>query len=145
MSTLVVEELITSLDQEITLQKSIQIVTIRPWIYSHNNPVGTFSFNIYGTSGLVRSFSFSNSELKTQSGVTEDYFHSYFSIQMAPFLLTRGVYTIKLEHFGYTYNANSFLGWCKDILPIGKTYGTAENYTDNPFSFNIIEYKPREI
>jgi len=144
VSKLIVEELITVLEQEITLQKAIQIVTIRPWLYSHNNPAGTFSFNIYNTSGLVRSFSFTNNDLKTQSNLTEAYFHTYFSIQMASFSLPRGVYTIKLEHFGYTYDANSFLGWCKDVNPIGKVYGEPENYTANPFSFTIIEYKSRE-
>lgn len=144
MSTLIVEELHTFLEQEIILSKSINVATVRPWLYFHNTPAGTFYFNIYGFSGLVKSFSFSSMDVKTQSNLTKDYFHSYFSIQMTPFLLNRGTYTIKLEHFGYTYNANSFMGWCKDVLPYGKTYGSTDDYTGNPFSFTIIEYKARE-
>lgn len=144
MSTLIVEELHTVLEQEIINHKQITVATIRPWLYFHNNPVGTFYFNIYGTDGLVRSFSFSCSDVKTSSSLTQPYFHSYFSIEMTPFVLNRGTYTIKLEHSGYLYNANSFMGWCKDLLPIGQTYGSTEDYTGNPFSFTIIEYKPRE-
>jgi hypothetical protein len=144
VSTLIVEELHTFLDQEIVVSKAITVATIRPWLYFHNNPSGTFYFNIYKSNSLVRSFSFNTNEVKNESSLTEAYFHSYFSIQMTPFVLNRGTYNIKLEHFGYTYNENSFMGWCKDLHPYGEVYGTTEDYTGNPFSFTIIEYKARE-
>jgi hypothetical protein len=145
VSTLIVEELITDLEQEIKVTHGIQVATIRPWVYFHNNPAGTFYFNIYGTSGLVKSFSFNYLDVKTASGLTEAYFHSHYAISMTPFLLPRGTYTIKFEHSGYTYDTNSFVGWCKDVFHFGRTYGDAENYTENPYSFTIIEYKAREI
>jgi hypothetical protein len=63
---------------------------------------------------------------------------------MTPFILPRGTYELVLSHSGYTYNTNSFLGWCKDLEPNGETYGDIENYTSNPYSFTLIEYRERE-
>lgn len=144
MSTLILEELETILDQEINIKTQLNVATIRPHLYFHNNPAGTFYLNVYNDSGLVKSFSFSSNDVKVASGLTHSYFHSYFSIPMTPFVLSRGTYNIKLESSGYTFDPNSFIGWCKDLKPTGNTYGFIGNYTSNPFSFTIVEYKPRE-
>lgn len=145
MSRLVVDELITTLDQPITVDRSIYVATIRPHLYCHNSPIGTFSFNIYSPSGLIKSFSFTSLDIKSACGLSEAYFHAYYSIPMTPFLVPRGNYTIKLESSGYTFSESSFMGWCKDVKPTGRVNGDPENYTENPFSFNLIEYQPREF
>lgn len=145
MSTLVVDELITTLDQPITVNRSIYVATLRPHLYCHNNPSGTFYLNIYGQSGLIKSFSFTSNEIKSACGLSEAYFHANFAIQTTPFLLPRGEYTIKLESYGYSFDPSSFMSWCKDIKPYGRISGSPVNYTENPFSFTLIEYKPREL
>ena len=145
MSRLVVDELITTLEQPITVDRSSYIASIRPHLYCHNSPLGTFYLNIYSPSGLIKSFSFTSQDIKSSCGLSEAYFHAYYAISMTPFLLPRGEYTIKLESSGYTFSESSFVGWCKDVDPVGRVSGTPENYTENPFSFNLIEYKPREF
>jgi hypothetical protein len=145
VSTLIVEELETVLEQEIKVSQPIYVATIRPWLYCHNNPVGTFYFNIYGESGLVKSFSFSSNDIKAACSLSEAYFHARYAISMTPFLLPRGIYTVKFEHSGYSYDANSFIGWCKDLIHFGRKYGNQDDYTGNPYSFTIIQYKAREI
>lgn len=145
MSRLVVDELITTLEQPITVNRSIYVATVKPHLYCHNNPPGNFSLNIYGGSGLIKSFSFTSNDIKSACGLSEAYFHAYYAISMTPFLLPRGTYTIKLEATGYSFDPSSFMGWCKDINPIGNVDGSPENYTENPFSFTLIEYQPREF
>jgi len=145
MSTLVVDELITTLVQEIKIQRPITLAGLRPWLYSHDDPNGSFDFGIYRDSNLVKNFTFTVAELKTAMGVTQPYFHGHYAIPITPFVLPRGTYELRFSGSGYTYNTNKFIGWCKDIDPHGKTYGTIENYTSNPYSFTLIEYKNREL
>lgn len=144
MSTLVVDQLITTLDQPVSIKKPIQLATIRPHLYLHNNPTGTFYLNIYNLSGLFKSFSFTSNDIKSAAGLSEAYFHAYYAITTTPFILPRGSYTIKLESSGYTFSESSFVGWCKAVKATGNVSGEPENYTENPFSFSLIEYQPRE-
>lgn len=145
MSTIVVDELITELVQEIKINRPTSLAAFRPWVYSHNNPEGNFSFIIEKDSLPVKIFSFTNNDLKTALNVTQPYFHGRYAIPVTPFILHRGTYTIKLTASGYTYNPNCFVGWCKDVEAFGKTYGTIENYTSNPYSFTLVEYRAREL
>lgn len=144
MSTLVVEELITTLEQEIKTYRHVNLAAIRPWVYSHGNPSGTFTFELSNSSGPIKFFSFTNNSLKQALNVTEPYFHGYYAIAMTPFILPRGTYKIKLYATGYTFDENCFFGWCKDVEPKSRTYGNIENYTANPYSFTLIEYANRE-
>lgn len=144
MSTIIVDELITTLEQEFKVVTPINLCAIRPWVYSHNDPTGNFSLSIYRGVSLVKSFSFNVASLKTALNVTQPYFHGRYAIPITPFVLPRGTYNLILNSSGYTYDTNSFFGWCKDINPTCKTYGEIENYTSNPYSFTLIEYKNRE-
>lgn len=145
MSRLIVDELITELVQEFKVSSPINLASIRPWIYSHNNPSGNFNLSLYRDGNLLKSFPFTNSELKIALNVTEAYFHGRYAIASTPFILNRGTYELKLSASGYVYDTNSFLGWCKDLNPNCEVYGVNDNYTSNPYSFTLISYKNREL
>lgn len=108
-------------------------------------PSGVFNLNIYKSGNLIKSFSFTSANAKAAANLSENYFHIYYSLSTTPFMLPRGTYEIKLEHSGYTFNTSSWMGWCKDLVPFGRLTGTPSDFTENPFSFTILEYQPREI
>lgn len=145
MSRLIVDELITSLVQEFKVKTPMTLAAIRPWIYCHDNPVGNFSLSLYRDGNLLKSFSFNTTELKTALNVTEPYFHGRYAIPTTPFFLNRGTYELRFTASGYIYEENKFIGWCKDINPNCDVYGPNDNYTSNPYSFTLIEYRNREL
>ena len=53
MSTLVIDELITELEQSIIIRKKINVGSIRTHFYLHNAPSGVFNFEIHKDNNLV--------------------------------------------------------------------------------------------
>lgn len=140
MSTLVIEELITELSQQIRMKLDTRshIASLAPYIYMHNAPAGTFTLSITGT-GVNFSKSFTCADIKAALNTTNNYAHVFMPVvPLSPLYLKRDIYTVKLSASGYTFSESSFLAWIKeheDVKHNIEYIPTNDEY--NPFSMRI--------
>ena len=114
MTTLVINELSTTLEQSIRLSKSVryQVAAILPYIYMHNSPAGTFTISVLRGVTVVGAKTFTSDEIKAELNTTVNFAHVFHPVIFdSPFFLDAGVYTIKLSHSGYSRTSSSFIGW----------------------------------
>lgn len=132
MTTLLVETLINELEQVVNLKinERYSIAGIYPYIYLHNSPPGTFTFEIINSNEeAVFSRDFTSSDIKDSLDTTDDYAHVFFPIVPgSPLQLDAGQYTLKLSGSGYSANMSSFLGWCRQFEDLN----------------NILDYEPMD-
>lgn len=126
-----IEPLRTTLSQTVTWNKSARAILggIRPYIYIHNAPSGTFTFKVKKGSDVIASKSFSSSDAKTDMNTTDDYIHMWKALQFDnPTAINKGEYTIEMSASGYSYASGGFIGWVKEYenLIADGTFGTNE-------------------
>ena len=145
MTTLAVDRLISYLEQPITVRRDLLCASLRAKLYVHALPSGTFTLKISRDSQIVSQVSFSSVNLQQKISTPYVYFWGDFAFP-ATFHLTRGDYLIRLESSGYTFTDSSFIGWVKDFDELERDLtGEANDFSQYPFSFNLIEYKQREV
>jgi hypothetical protein len=144
---LVVEELkSTTLAQNmnLTISAGLYSPTFAPWLYFHNLSTGSFMFRINGPDGFLSDRFFTIADIKAQLGTTDNYGHVFFRIPFTGERFPRGEYILNLTYTDYTYDPDSYLGWCKDwendfeetlISP----------WQDRPYCFRIFNKDNREI
>lgn len=144
MSTLVVDRLISYFSQPIAVEREISCLALRAKMYVHDLPPGSFKFKIMRDATLIKAFPFTSLDLQQKLQITDDYFWGEFAFD-GLFFLPRGHYQIRLESSGYTFQESSFIGWVKDFEEIGrKVIGDAPDFSQYPFSFNLVEAINRE-
>lgn len=146
MTTLLLNPLeAVTLSQEFTVEKRLIIKAVRPYLYFHNDPAGTFTISV--KQGVTTLASFSQSMATILAGASwtaGQYHHAFIKFEFTnPLILNEETYTIELSSSGYTYNASSYLGWIKEyefptnvvspVPPVGAS-------TDYPYSFQIWSY-----
>ena len=147
MTTLVVDELLSQFEQPIYFKQKILVTSIKLHLYVHNMPLGNFVFSIEKEGNPYASFNFTSSSLRSSFGGTENFFHVFMPFTFGGgAVFDRGEYLFRITQTGYIYSASSFLGWCKDF---GGYFGDISDpdaeFTEYPYSFRIIQRKPREL
>ena len=142
MTTLVVEELRTTLTQEVTLSlpRRYHVDTIRLHLYFHNSPSGTFSFSILDQSdNVIASKSFTSAQFYSAIPTANIYAHAYFSVQLDNKVhLPSTVYKLRLSASGYTFLNTSYVGWVRDHEDLKVPLGfIPDSDLFNPLSYEI--------
>lgn len=119
MTELVVQELeATPLIQEVKLRRKGKhiIHALRPYVYLHNNPTGTFHFEVLDSQdNLLKSHDFTASEVKTAWGKTDPYCHGFYTINLDnKLILKNGIYKFKISSTGYSFSISSWIGWVQE-------------------------------
>jgi hypothetical protein len=146
MTTLVADQLGSDpLEQAIVLYRDHDLAGIRPSLYFHNLPAGTFYLRIYQDGVSIKEYTFTSASARAAIGTP----HNYFWVDLAlsgRCRLSSGEYIIKLESTGYTSSYSSAVMWLKDWTSLrSDCIDTVVNFTEHPFSFNLIEYREREF
>jgi hypothetical protein len=145
MTTLVLDELRTTLEQNFTTVEREQVYAIRPNLYLHNDPVGTFILSIKQGSTTLGSTTLTLAEIKTGAGFADNQYHHgvfRFLFSTPVVLQARTEYTIELSSSGYTFSESSFIGWVKEFENLKNTFtDSISNDYENPFSFEKFSYK----
>lgn len=118
MSTLLVQELHTELVQEFRFRTSQRFIvgSFSPYLYIHGLPSGTFTFTVEKNGTEIFTHSFTAAELKTEMGLTSNYFHVFFPfLPDFPVLMERGGFTARVTASGYEYRNDSFIGWVQQF------------------------------
>lgn len=146
MSTLLVDELITELVQPFKLLKKTHALSFRAHLYVHDMPAGVFRLRLMKGSDQIFSRTFTSETLREEFGGSESYFHIYFTFFTQRKILDRGEYSLILDHTDYVYDANKFIGWCKDYRGVFGSFDTSQvSFTEYPYAYRIIERRAREL
>lgn len=109
---LLVHELSTNgLKQELNILENLNVLSVRPHLYKHNNPSGSLKLQLLDENEkkISESSSILISDISNSS-----YFHGYVRFN-CNWQLRDGVnYFIKLVGVGYSFNESSYIGWCSD-------------------------------
>lgn len=109
---LVVHELKTSLYQEITTTRSMQIVALRPHLYRHLSPAGSLQMQIWDASGNLIGSSASVNISAIGSG---NYWHGDQEFTISTELKESTIYRLALVASGYTFAETAYMGWVNDF------------------------------
>lgn len=145
MTKLVVDELKTTLSQTMTVdhEKRILIAGIRPYIYMHNSPAGTFTLSIKDGGVTVASKDFTSTEIKSDLSTSDNYAHLFKRLVFDnPAQLTSKEYELELSASGYSFSESGYLGWVREHEnQFNRTGGTPFSDIENPRSFQLFEYQ----
>ena len=144
MTTLLVEELITTLEQDFTLAGSrvYQISALRPFVCMYAAPSGTFTFSIKSGANTLGSVSFTSADIQSDLNTSNTYAYLHKALEFTNDIpLKAGTYTLEMSSSGYTYSSSSFMSWVKNNDLFFTVDGTINNETNNPHSFELWENK----
>jgi hypothetical protein len=144
MTTLVLDELRTTLTQEFTLDSRKQVVAIRPNLLFFNDPAGTYTVTVKDGSTVIGSASLSMSEILTGTGWTaSQYHHGVILFQFSsPLILNKDItYSIELSAAGYTFSESTYVGWIKSYENKINTFNiTVDSDHENPLDYQMWSY-----
>lgn len=136
MSTLVVDELTTTLEQDIELglDKRYQLNGAHLYIYMHNAPAGTFTVSVKDGATTLVSQDFTSAEFQTDLGTTDTYAYGWKPVTFSNTPLKKGVYSVELSSTGYSFSESSYIGWIRPYYDAFiETTSTPLNDFQNPF------------
>lgn len=142
---LVVDELKTTLSQTFTLNNEGRstIAGVRPYIYMHNAPAGTFTIKIKSGGNTLISQTFTSAEIKSNLSTSDNYAHIWKALIFDdPIQLGKGDYELELSTAGYSYSGASYLGWIREHEHItNEVSGTPVSDIENPRAFQFFALK----
>ena len=144
MSTLLVEPLEgTPLTQEFTLKSQrLNLTAIRPRLYLHNDPTGTFTLNLKYNGNIISSADFTVADIKSGASYNDnEYHHGFIKLDMGAVLNLGFTYQLELTSSGYTFAESSYLGWIKEFENQTNTFSTSVTTIDEyPFGYQLWGY-----
>jgi len=141
MSYIVVDELVTTLTQTVTLNydRIYHVAGLKIKLLMYNSPSGTFTLSVKQGATTLASKSFTSADIKTDLSTTDDYAYLYKALDFS-LPLKKGNYDLVLSSSGYTFSVSSFIGWIKshENIFIEKTTEPS-SFIDNPLDVLIYE------
>jgi hypothetical protein len=145
LTTLFVHELKTELEQEFKykLRTRMNIGGVRPYLYIHNNPVGTFTIELLYNSSPIATGTFTAADIKTALATSDNYVHAYYNVTLDKNpVLNHGIYSLKLTSSGYSFNESAYIGW----IALHENERNEMEYTpesdgQNSLTFELWEHK----
>lgn len=137
MKTLVVDELITTLEQDLIVTSKLVVERVLPHLYIQGTPSGTIQLRIMSGATVASTATLDLTSTISAAEKTLANYHGYVSFQFAkPPILKPGTYTLELTTQTYAYDAGAFVGWV--MLPSNTDQVSRLSY---PHDFRIVEIK----
>ena len=141
MTTLVVEDLKTTLTQDFEVLQRRTVTNIRPYLVFANDPSGTYTITVKDGATALASKSLTMAEI-ISGGVwnANEYHYGFinFDLDNEAILNTNRTYTIEYSSSGYTFDLAAYTSWIKpheDL--INTTDETITTDSQNPFGFQL--------
>ena len=141
---LIVEELVTDLTHSATANRRMTIAAVRPFIYKHRSPSGTFTVSIIQGGNTVGSKTFTSAQMESEiADVTSvNFFHGPYKIEFdSPIVVNRGSFDIKLSHSGYSFSETDYIGWVREHERTVNDFAAVSTNTEHPKAVEVWEYK----
>lgn len=111
---LIVAELITTLEQSLTVSSTTVLERVMPHLYIQGTPTGTIRLQVKKGSTVASELTLNLATIISQAEKTKANYHGYISFQFSkPPILKADTYTIELAAVTYSYTSNVFVGWVK--------------------------------
>lgn len=147
MSRITCDELITTLTQNHRQLLPMNIAGIKLNLLASSPNITALKVEVLLGVNVLFTKTLTFEQIKLMGNTVLNNWHGFIPFaQESGLYLDPGDYEIKLSATGYTFSHDYFIGWCKDrVCTIGNLYGAPiTHYTMNPYSYRLIEYKPRE-
>ena len=143
MTTLVIDELRTTLEQDFQVANRIQINTVRPMLYIHNAPAGSVTVTLKKGSTILSSATLSIANIISMASLSNFTWGTFsFYLDEDVVLHPDTDYTLELSSSGYSYSESSYIGMVKPHENPKNTFeDTAINSYENAFGFELWGYK----
>ncbi len=150
MSLIVVDELkAIALTQDFTIANTmltgLRCKSIRPLLYLHNDPTGTFTITLKEGATVIDSKSLTGAEIVSTAGFTAGQFHwGIFNFEFDKYNLLKKntTYTIELDSSGYSFSEFSYLGWIKPHEDLINSRADAYDiFTQNPYGYELWGFR----
>jgi len=145
MSSLVLDTLVTTLSQSITLTQNrrVTIRAISLKVVMFNAPAGTFTLKVKSGANTLTSKTFTSADIKSDLSTADNYAYLWKVLDFSGNLqLENGTYTLEISSSGYTFSESAYLGWIRPHENIFNTGdGSNDSILNNPFGFRIFELK----
>ncbi len=139
---LIVHELQTSLTQNLTTNKIIQVVAVRPHIYRHNMPIGTLKVEIRTAGNVLVATSES---IDISDIGAEAFFHGYVRFSVSAFLDKDTEYKFLLVgEDGYSFDESAYIGWCNGF-DLGKYTPAVEPISSFHYPLDLEVWERKRI
>jgi len=141
MTTLVCDELLTTLTQTVNLthDRVYHVAGLKIKVLMYNAPTGTFTLSLKSGVTTLASQTFTSASIKTGLSTTDNYAFLYNPLSFS-LPLKKGSYDLVLSASDYTYSPTSFLGWCKSYENIfNPQVDDTVAYIDKPFDYLVYE------
>ena len=112
---LVLEELRDNITQQFFADARINIIAIEAWIYKHLSPAGAFKMVVEQNGLILGSQEFTSADIEADTDSEPgNYWHGNYKIIFdKPFSINEGLFDIRLEHTGYSFQESAYLAWVK--------------------------------
>ena len=128
-------------EQTITVEKNILINAIRPYIYKHRRPLGTFKVSIWKGARELAFGELTSAEMEDQDPRlgANDFAHGHMRFDLNRFVnLRKGEYIIKMSSTGYSFSEADYFGWVKAHEDIRYSInGIPQNAFENPYTVEL--------
>lgn len=126
-----------------TTERRMIIKAIRPHIYKHLSPSGTFTMTISQNGDDLGSKDFTSASIEGDGPATAtNYFHGPVALIFdSPIVVNRGAFEITLSSSGYTFSEAAYIGWIAEHENIVNNFTSTGNTLDNPLSVEIWSYQ----
>lgn len=131
-----------------TSGRAIHIVHIRPHIYKHLAPSGSFYLEVQNYDGVKIAAS---NALTAAEISADDYYHGYIrfdlNLSLPPSTTdTSSWYRLQLKSTGYSFSESAYIGWCVNFedYDLDVDYTIAGNL-DRPFGVQFWELRNKDI
>ena len=140
MTTLVVEDLVTTLEQNQEIERRLNIERVRLYLLKHDITTGQLTLSVKRNGVEIGS---STIDIADISAAT--YFHGYVSFVFDnPLVVNRGDVVFELSSSGYTYSSGSYIAWVQEYENItNKIDVEPETDFQYPLTCQIWEYSER--
>lgn len=117
-----------------TPSRVVHVKHIRPHLYKHAAPTGSFFIQIQDANGkkIANSNSLSAADISAST-----YFHGYVRFDIVASLTPDTNYYIALRSTGYTFGELAYIGWCRDYEH--RKY--AASYTPNTGVSSALDFE----
>lgn len=133
----------TTLIQEFKIKRNrLNLTAVRPWLYLHNDPAGTFTLTLKDGANILDSSDFTVSDLKNGAGLNDNEYHKgFFKIDLRATLQHDRLYSLELSSSGYSFSGSSYLGWIKEFENLTNSFSESIwTFHQKPFGYQLWGY-----
>ena len=140
---LIVDELLTTLENEFTMTENAVISNVRPYLYIAGSPAGTLKCSIFNGATEICTFTQTIAAIRSSFG-DPNFLHGYvnFAMDKAVYLPSGSTLKVVIEGTGgYVYDVNNYVGWIQEFENLKTTPTTTPGGDlDKPHTFELWGY-----